>query len=516
MTNGWGSSPETLPPDVPLHLEHWPDPEPLAAPADEEQPYPLHALPPIIGNAVAEYQQYGQQPTSMIAGSALSAASVAVQGLVDVARDDRLIGPVAIYTAVIAISGERKTSCDGVMRKPLREWMIEQREKRATESAEAHAKVAAWEAAHDGLLGKIRKHSGNGAGAQADIEKLKTELKELHKNKPEEAILPTLFYEDVNPESLVLGLADGWPSASLWSDESGLVIGSLGMSEDSAMRFMGLLNRLWDGNDFERTRATAKSAMLRGRRFSACQLMQPIVLAKLLSLCDGSSRKMGLIARYLPAWPSSTMGKRPYRDPPRDTPAMNKFHVRLREILDRELPIVPGSRMILKPTVLRLTPAAFTIWREFHDEVEAALGRSGEYGEIPDIAAKMPENAARLAGQFHVVELGETEGEVGAGEMDGATALARWYLAEARRIIGATEKPQVIVDAESLLDWLLQRFGSAIKPSAILQFGPASLRDKKRRDRALDLLLERHCIREQRDANATKLIINPKLNGTIR
>ena len=95
------------------------------------------------------------------------------------------------------------------------------------------------------------------------------------------------------------------------------------------MRFMGLLNRLWDGGDFERTRTTAKSAMLRGRRFTTCQLMQPIVLAKLLTLCDGSSRKMGLFAGYLPAWPTSTMGRRPYRTPPARIPAMEKFHRRL-------------------------------------------------------------------------------------------------------------------------------------------------------------------------------------------
>jgi hypothetical protein len=499
-----------------LELEPWPDPEPLATPNEEEQPYPLHALPKIMGDAIAEYQCYGQQPTSLIAGSAISAASLVVQGHVDVARDAKLIGPSSTYTAVIAISGERKTSCDNEFRKPLREWMAEEREKRKDETEEARSKVAQWEAARDGLLGKIKRASGNGTSGPANIEQYKKELNALYHDKPEEAIQPALFYEDVNPESLTLSLADGWSSASLWSDESGLVIGSLGMSEDSAMRFMGLLNRLWDGGDFERTRATAKSAIVRGRRFTVCQLMQPIVLAKLLTLCGGGSRKMGLIARYLLAWPRSTMGSRPYREPPPNCPAMDRFHRRLREILDRKLPTLDSSssRMQLKPAILQLKRSAFELWREFHDATEASLGRSGEYAAIPDIAAKMPENAARLAAQFHVIELAELSGEVGEIEMEGAIAAASWYLAEARRIIEATEKPGVIIDAEQLLEWLLQQPSqTGIEPRAILRLGPAPLRDQKRRNAALDLLFERSCIRKISDAKSTRLAINPKLSG---
>ena len=510
MANGRGADPYG---DEEIGPQPWPDPEPLVEPAEEEQPYPLDALPPIIGNAVAEYQQYGQQPTSLIAGSALSATSLAVQGQVDVARDERLIGPSSIYTTVIAISGERKTSADGEFRRPLREWLVAACERRLAETAEAQAKVKSWEAACEGVLGKIKRASGNGVSGQADIEALKKELSSLHRNKPEEAIQPALFYEDVNPESLALSLADGWPSASLWSDESGLVIGSLGMSEDSVMRFMGLLNRLWDGGDFERTRTTAKSAMLRGRRFSCCTLMQPIVLAKLLALGDGSSRKMGLIARYLPAWPASTMGTRRYRSPPAYMPAMDAFHARLRELLDRDLPIVPGSRMVLKPPALRLTAAAFELWRDFHDATEAALARRGEFGEIPDIAAKMPENAARLAALFYVVDTGDVRGPIDEKHMEAAVDTAGWYLGEARRIIAATEKPQIIVDAEALLIWLIDQHTSPIKANAILQFGPPGTRDKKRRNAALDLLLDRGCIREERDARMTRITLNPKLNG---
>jgi hypothetical protein len=38
----------------------WPDPEPLFEPAEAERAYPLNALPPIIAEAVEQYQAYGQ------------------------------------------------------------------------------------------------------------------------------------------------------------------------------------------------------------------------------------------------------------------------------------------------------------------------------------------------------------------------------------------------------------------------------------------------------------------------
>jgi len=90
----------------------WPEPEPLIEPHDEEKPYPLDALPDVISAAVTEYRAYGQQPLSLIASSALAAASLSSQGLADVARDPRLVGPISLNFCIVAGSGERKTSAD--------------------------------------------------------------------------------------------------------------------------------------------------------------------------------------------------------------------------------------------------------------------------------------------------------------------------------------------------------------------------------------------------------------------
>ena len=64
----------------------------------------------------------GGQPLELVATSALNAMCGAVQGLVDVRRDERLVGPVSINTTVVAKSGERKTACDKEFSAAAERW----------------------------------------------------------------------------------------------------------------------------------------------------------------------------------------------------------------------------------------------------------------------------------------------------------------------------------------------------------------------------------------------------------
>jgi len=307
----------------------WPDPEPLFEPAEAERPYPLEALPRVMADAISEYQAYGQQPLPLVACSALATASLAAQGLADVARDRRLTGPVSLHIATIAISGERKTSADRAFNRPVRDWMRDRRATLQPAADKARAEQLAWRAERDGLLDKIKRAAGGQGKDEANFARYKQRLAELEAAAPRQPILPSLFHEDTNAARLAVDLAEGWPSASVWSDEAGLVVGSHGMNDDNLMGFIGLLNRLWDGQNFERNRLTVKSAQIEGRRLTVSLMMQPVVLTRLLAAGGGASRGMGWIARNLIAWPASTIGFRPYRDAA-GMPALDAFHQRVR------------------------------------------------------------------------------------------------------------------------------------------------------------------------------------------
>ena len=328
-----------MPPDAAARLkalgmieeEAWPDPEPLFEPTEAERAYPLDALPPIAAKAVAQYRTYGQQPLSLVGCSALATVSLAAQALADVARDRHLIGPTSLYLLSVAVSGERKTSADRTFNRPIRDWVRERLEALAPDVKGTRARIAAWRAERDGVLNKIKKAAGDENKA-ADLERLKQSLAKLEAEPLREIILPELFHEDTNAPCLAVNLAEGWPSASIWSDESGLVVGGNGMNDDNLMGFIALLNRLWDGNDFTRSRLVAKSARIRGRRLTVNLMMQPVVLLRLLDARAGASRGMGWIARNLLAWPTSTIGSRPYRDAAAMA-LVEEFHARIRELL---------------------------------------------------------------------------------------------------------------------------------------------------------------------------------------
>ena len=148
----------------------------------------------------------------------------------------------------MASSGERKTSADREFNKSLRKWMIERQEALQPAADRARAKQAAWAAERDGVLKtKSKIPAVIKTKSEVDIAALKERLAELEFARPNRLILPSLFFEDINAERLAVDLGEGWPSASFWSDEGGLVVGSHGMSDENLMRFIGLINRLWTG-----------------------------------------------------------------------------------------------------------------------------------------------------------------------------------------------------------------------------------------------------------------------------
>jgi hypothetical protein len=113
------------------------------------------------------------------------------------------------------------------MSEAIRKWELDKKDAMKPEVDAARAKIAAFQAEKDGLLAKIKAQAGKHAKAEvADADQLRHDLELLETRGPVEPIVPDLFYEDVTPEKMAEDLALSWPSASLWSDEAGLVVGA--------------------------------------------------------------------------------------------------------------------------------------------------------------------------------------------------------------------------------------------------------------------------------------------------
>lgn len=105
-----------MPDPIPFKTE---GPQPLLRAIPSGEPYPLEALGP-LRDAVEAVADISQAPAAIAAQSALSVASLAVQGFADV---ETLGGdaPCSLFCLTIAESGERKSTCDRLLMHGVRE-----------------------------------------------------------------------------------------------------------------------------------------------------------------------------------------------------------------------------------------------------------------------------------------------------------------------------------------------------------------------------------------------------------
>jgi putative DNA primase/helicase len=482
----------------------WPEPQAMTAKVEPE-PYPLDALPDTLRAAVEEVAAFVQAPLPLVASSALAALSLACQTHVDVKRAENLQGPAGLFLLTIADSGERKSTCDGIFTKAIRQWQDEQVEAAKPGIAAHQAAMDVWEAQRDGLQAAIRE----AAKRNKPADDLKQGMARLQQEKPEPPRVPRLLIGDETPESLAWRLAKCWPSAGMLSSEAGVILGSHGMGKDSIMRNLGLLNTLWDGGALSIGRRTSESFELRGARLTvALQIQEPTL--REFSIKSGTlARGTGFFARFLIAWPQSTQGTRFFTEAPEKWTRLAAFHRRIAAILDMP-PNLDGSGG-LTPDVLALTPEAKTAWIEFHNALETELKSGGELYDVRDVASKTADNAARLAALFQMFEHGASA--VCLDGMERASRIAAWHLSEARRFFGELHLPPELADAARLDGWIIEhcrREHTHLIPTREAQrLGP--VRDKERLATALRELEELDRVRVTQEGKRKTIKVNPVL-----
>jgi len=510
-----------------VQRDDWPDPADLSG-ACNAASYPVHVFPELARAAVVEYHNFGQQPLSLVASSALGQMALVAQGLTDIARNAHLRSPISLNLLVAAESGERKSAADKQFGRAARQWQRDQREAQQNENRRKFAMEVDWKARKEGITKQIKAIAAKDSPESKDeLSRLQERLIVLEQHPQVAPPLPLLTYEDVTPAALAYSFAKGWPVAGLFSDEGGAVVGGHGMGDETATSMLALLNILWDGRDYVPTRKQAVTAELRGRRFSAFLMVQPNLLPKLI---EKGARDIGFIARFLLSAPVSTMGTRFYVEPLDDWPALNDFDAAIVRLLNADLPIEAsgedqGALMILNPPVMRLAANAKQAWVDYHNSVEADLCPFGEFSGVKDIGSKSAENAARLAAVFKVFDQGGAFGELERRYMDAGIAVAAWHLDEARRLFFEVDTPEDQGDARELSAWLSTKAleladddGQPIVTATgeialreIQRRGPNRVRDSSRRDTAIALLTKDGHVRPCDNGKQKRLLINPKL-----
>lgn len=483
----------------------WPEPQAMIIKVEPES-YPLDALPESVRAAVEEVAGFVKAPLPMMASAALAALSLAIQAHTDVRRAEKLSGPVGLFLLTIADSGERKSTCDGMFTKAIRDYEEAQAEAAKPILKEFKSALDAWEAKRGGIKEQIRQLAKSGKATHS----AESALRDLDHDEPEAPRIPRLLYADATPEALAFGLAKKWPSGGVVSAEAGIVFGSHGMGKESVMRNLATLNQLWDGSNLTIDRKTSDSFTVRGARLTVALQVQEPTLREFFSKSGALARGTGFLARFLVAWPVSTQGFRPFTEAPASWPALAAFNRRIAAILDQPAPIDDDGA--LTPPTMTLAPEAKAAWVEFHDAIEIELASGGELYDVRDVASKTADNAVRLAALFQVFEHGGG-GAVGLDCFESASRIAAWHLHEARRFFGELAMPEELADAARLDSWLIEHCHRErthlISKNYARRHGP--LRNGERLDAAIRELAELDRVRLVKEGKRLTIHVHPAL-----
>ncbi|MCL3880766.1 YfjI family protein [Marivita sp. GX14005] len=466
--------------NAPQPIQYTPEgPQPLVRGIAPGAAYPVHALGPLRG-AVEAVQGITQAPVAIPAQSALSVASLAVQGFADV---DTLGGPraLSLYALTIARSGERKSACDAPLMAALRDHEREQAIAQRDAMESWRNAQALWKGERDRILLDAKKGKGEKrTAAQADLEAL----------GPEPEAPPSADRTVTEPtfEGLTKLFATGQPSLGLFSDEGGQFLGGHAMNSDNRQKTLAALNDLWQGNPIRRTRSGDGHATLYGRRLAVHLMVQPTVARGFMA--DPLAADTGFLPRFLMCEPPSAIGTRMQANARRDDMALGAFGARLRAILETPMPIDPETRE-LQPRILGLAPDARTLLAGFADATEAAQSPGGDLAHITGTASKAAEQAARIAGVLTLWRDLEVQ-QVQPSDMADAITLAQFYLSEASRLASAATVSAEIDKAEALRRWLLESWEHPeIMVRDVVRLGPNALRESPKARAALGIL-EKH------------------------
>jgi Protein of unknown function (DUF3987) len=351
--------------------------------------------------------------------------------------------------------------------KPIAQCEEELRQVGKRQQASYANALAAWEAARKSAL---KSASKGVATAQQALERIGP--------APEPPLGSVITCGEPTIEGLTKSLIHGQPSQGVFTAEGGEFVGGHALKDDAKLRSAAGLSKFWDGETFKRIRGD-EVTVLAGRRVSMFLMVQPDIAARLCG--DRVLQDQGFLARFLPTFPTSTMGTRfAAAVSAHHGAALTRYHARMTELLCRSPKLREGTRNELETELIVFTAEAAALLTAFADATEAELRKDGRLFTVRGFAAKLAEQAGRIAGGLSCFEDPNTL-VIGAERTEGAILLVQYYAAEALRLFGTAQINADTIAAEDLRLWLLDRWDQeTVSVRDIVRLGPNALRETSR------------------------------------
>lgn len=489
---------------APAPAPEWPDP---IMPGVRRVPgIPVEVLPGWLGTMAGAVSAATQTPPALVVMSALAVLATVLQRRFEVAPfGDSYTEPLSLWSLSASPSGTRKSAVLAAMQGPLVHWEKLLRDRMRGDIARVNATRAVAKKRIERLQQDAAKAKDASERAQltAEIEREETEM-------PDELRAPRLFTGDTTAERLQAMLVEHDERMAVLSDEAGIFQIMAGLYNGGAANLDVFLQG-HAGTPMRVDRA-GRSAHVDKPALSFGLLLQPGVLADVAS--SRRFRDTGLLARFLFAIPTSTVGSRDVRKhAPIPAAVRDEYERHLFQLLEG----VPAP--VTAPTVLTLSEAAREAWLDMAQAIENEQGEGGRYESISDWTGKLPGAVARIACLFELASTGLGAEVVGFDSMDDAISLARLLIPHAQAAFALLGTDATDVDAAAVVRWVRAHHLTVFTKRDAQKAQEGRFRNVERLQKALDRLEHQDVVRAFKRHNkgappSSCFAVNPKALST--
>jgi hypothetical protein len=443
-------------------------------------PFPAEAFPPAIATMILETANATQTDPAMAGTAALAVLSACTGGLVWLEVRQGWREPLNVYTAPVAMPGERKSAVQNAMTRPLlaaERIMVDKvmatlvedmTRKQVAEQAAEKAKRTAANAHGDPTADKLLSDAISAAEYAESIE------------IPE---LPRIVADDVTAEALGTLMVQQGGRLSIISTEGGF-FDTIGGRYSGGVPNLDLLLKAHAGDEAHVDRKGRPPEYLPAPALTLCLMIQPAVLAAIAS--NRQFRGRGLLARFLYAFPTSKVGYREIGAAPADQKTVDAY-----EKVVTDLAVGLSDRE--EPAVLTLSELATKAMLSIEADAEIDLREDGELRPLADWGSKYVGAVARIVGILHMALHGHSKGprtKVSAETVLTAQRLGDYYRAAAIKAFSDMGSDEVTADAVYLLDRILALHTDKLTGRDMFNATRGRFRKVKDLEPALERLIE--------------------------
>ena len=453
-------------------------------------PYPIHALPPLAKDAVMAISEHVQSPIAMTAQCVIGAMSHIAQAHVNAPHPFNPQGePCSLYLLTEGQSGSRKSTSRNMADKA-----IIQHERKQYELYRRD--LEQWKSGQAGLNKKDRESYGA-------------------ENPPPHD--PSTLYSDITLESIAGLYVDGiLNNASIASDEAAQFFGGHTMKGDTRNQALGGYAKLFDDGSVERTRSKSNlngSGRAYDVRLTFNLQGQHEVLSDALK--DPVLRGQGFLPRFILTVPENLAGTRLqdaiYQSKNASTDhRLIAYWTRCEYLLDDCPRPQAGNELNNGRYVIPMNEEARQIDLAFYNMFEELQGKGKRYEYLQAFASRASQLARRLATVFAYFEGLQW---IDASTLTGACEVVKHSLNEWATYSDIEVRTES--DAEKLIKSILAKCmkenTNRILKSFAAKGAPSHLRKAKAFDPCLNELIEFNYVRLVTVNKSAYIELNPLL-----